>query len=95
MVSYAETARQLAALSATYKYLLNQQPSDPVAMAQVNQDIVAMCDRLNGIGFGSTATDSQLAIDNLNQAIGVLNNLIICSASATSIVNGVAAVMAL
>lgn len=95
MESYAETARQVTALSATYKYLLNQQPSNPVAMAQVNQDIIALCDRQDAIGLGSTATDPQPAIDNLGQAIDVLNALVRNNAAATSILNGVAAVMAL
>lgn len=93
MQSYAQTARQVSALVAAYKVLINQQPSDTVAMAQVQHDIIALCDREDAIGLDSTATDTDAAIAQLSSAIDTLNWMVTKNVAATSILGGVAAVM--
>lgn len=93
MQSYAQTVNQVNVLLDTYTYLCNQVPTDPVAVAQVNKDIIVLSARKRAIGLGSAATDSQIAINRLAAAIDALNAMIGDNAAANDILNGVASIM--
>jgi len=93
MQSYAQTVNQVNALLDAYTYLCNQVPTDPVAVAQVSQDIIVLNARKRAIGLNSPATDSQIAIDRLAAAVNALNGMMAGNAAANNILNGVSSIM--
>ncbi|WP_071336117.1 hypothetical protein [Burkholderia contaminans] len=95
MQSYEQTANQVDALLDAYDYLLNQQPTDTVALAQVSQDIIALNARMRAIGLDSDAADPQPAIDTLSNAVDALNGMVAHNMAATAILKGVSAIMVL
>jgi hypothetical protein len=83
---------QIGALLKARKYLLNQTPSDMVALADVTERIIDLNRRQAAIS-GVVTQLAQANVDSLEEAIQDLDDDINDSVSASNILDGVAKVV--
>ncbi len=96
MNTYTQTENQVNALFAARAYLLTQNPTDMVAVAQITEDYISLTQTaLAQNGQPSTVKDNPSDIQSLTTAIDTLDDYISCNAGADEVLASTTAIASL